>query len=101
MTIAVERVGEEEVTDSLNFSIPYEVTLYEGSWSHSGDITNYCYLEVDGSRVSVFKSHRVQLSCAYFEDQQVTPGKLHSVEVIRSGWSRGPWAGVAVVFIYH
>lgn len=101
MVIAVERIGEGDTskTDTFNFSIPHDVTLYEGSWSHTGRTRYYSDVKVDGTRVS--KIGYTGFISDYFEDQQIAPGKLHTIELYTSHYESPNWAGVAAVFIYR
>ena len=102
ITIAVERIDEHNTnrTDTINFSIPYEVTLYEGSWSHSTRNDYYSKVEINGTQISRINDD-TGLECDYLEDQQVMPGKLYTMELYNSSVRSGYWGGVAVVFIYR
>jgi len=100
VTIAVEQFvspGGGGSADTFNFSIPHDLTLYEGSWSHAASTNGTSHLYIDGADNSEIRGSG--LICAYFEDNQVTPGSLHSMSVSLS--YSGGQAGVAAVFIYR
>lgn len=95
--------------DSFNFSIPYAVTLYEGSWSHSIESYSSSYysrLYLDDALINnvYYNRDHPELSlaiCGKFEDSQLIPGMLHTVRIMLKCASTSDWAGAAVVFIYR
>ncbi len=92
-------------SDSFTFSIPYDVTLYEGSWAHySFNMDGYFRnnVDIDGNEVTE-KKRNMALVCEYFEQAQTSPGKLHTVELHAYMLEEddGEKAGVAAVFIYQ
>ena len=113
LLMAIELIttkGGDWTVDTFTFSIPYDVTLYEGSWAHyyftmDGSLNNEVY--IDGNQVrdkgawSGMASE--ELVCEYFEEVHTSPGKLHTVELRAYGLEEddGEKTGVAAVFIYQ
>lgn len=98
MTIAVERIGEDATVarDTFDFSIPYDVTLYEGSWSHYIVNTNRSSVWMDDDSSAVSSDSLPGVRCGYFEDHQVEPGRIHRMTLYGVTGS-----GIAAVFIYR
>jgi hypothetical protein len=108
LLVAVDRVsGQDE--DTFNFSIPYGVTLYEGSWSHSVKSYSpsyYSNLYLDGNVINYvnynYNSPELSLArCGKFSDSQLVRDVLHLVKIVLHWGSSSDWAGAALVFIYR
>lgn len=102
MVIAVDIVDDvtnTRDTDTMNFSIPNDVTLYEASFSHRS-IGGSSFLKVDGDSISSTSKDASYLDCDYLEDLYLVPGKVHIVLIDEGSWG-DDWLGVAVVFIYR
>jgi hypothetical protein len=93
LLIAVDSVAGE---DTFQFTIPFELSLYEASLSHyySGD--NWSETKIDGTRVLNTGSGTLVLN-AGLAPQFRTPGIQHSVYLHNSYG----WTGAAVVFLFR
>ena len=94
-----------EGTDTFNFSIPFNVTLYEASWSHYVFDSAESITKIDGAVVNSFDwllpVDSVLLSCGFFEAGKLIPGRKHTVSIsTRETRERTGWAGIAVLFIF-
>ena len=103
LLMSVELIVPKAGTDSFTYTVPYDVTLYEGSWSHysfhvSGSFTSWVY--IDDIQVSKIET-KTLLTCIPLEQNQTSPDKLHTVKLRENYLSTDEKAGVAVVFIYR
>ena len=103
--ILVADVIDEEGTDTFNFEIPFNVTLYEASWSHYVySFSSYSYgasnTKIDNTTVSTFYAASTKgfLASGYYEKANLIAGMKHTVSIYRNSCTS--WVGVAVVFIY-
>ena len=76
--------------DTFNFLIPFNVTLFEGSWSHYSK--GYSLLYLDGERIDDVSEG---IKNAEYKAPHLTPGKVHNAKIERSS------SGVATIFIYR
>lgn len=99
MTIAVDTTT---TSDEFNYSIPSGVTLYEGSWSYTGEgKTDYIHYfggpRIDDSSEIYFEPS--QIEAVFLKSHETTPGILHTIDL---RFSRGTgWIGAAIAFIYR
>jgi len=101
LTIAVDTT--EELQDTFNFSVPLDITLYEGSWSHysNGVLTE---LRVDDQRIEKISTNSpLLISSGFLQEAYLTPDKVHTIWIDRHVYGPSPngLAGIAVVFIYR
>jgi len=106
LVIAVETIEIEggDDSDTFQYSIPHDVTFYEGSYSHFSQISQDTLYPlqftttatIDDARVSGFNGSG--LTCDVIEEPELTPGRAHRVQLVLTDPG---WAGVATVFIYR
>lgn len=97
LTIAVDTT--EEKYDSLHYSIPSSVTLYEASFSHCSRGGASILRDEDNRQISVTEGHASYLDCEYLEDPYLMPDRAHEMKINRAYGT--DWLGVALVFIYR
>jgi len=104
LLLAVEWIPGDKDIDTFTFSIPYEATLYEGSWAHYAFDDDYMAVYnsvyVDNTKVSQI-DNKTALVCDFFKQAQTSPDKLHTIELRTQYLKREDRAGVAAVFIYQ
>ena len=102
VTIAVDTT--EGMDDTFNYSIPLNVVLYEGSFSHYSRGDNSVLKDESYGVISITNESGSYIDCERFEDPYVVPNKPHMMRINRiSGYTtwHPDWQGVAVVFIYR
>lgn len=118
LLLFVDTVEGREVSDSMRYSIPLPITVYEASWSHYSvglqgtcSATSWSKSEIDGSRLNLIhykeegKGGRPQSSHGTVDTKFLTLNQPHVVSISQGsepGWcvARG-LSGIAVSFIYR
>ncbi len=96
---------KKSAEDTFNFFIPFDVTCYEGSWSHYARglapsiIGGHgeSRVKLDGNQISFISDGGFEWG--YLGESQLTPDKAHNINIYV--WYEGELVGVAIVFIYR
>ena len=97
LVLVVDRIPAG--TDTFNFSIPFNVTLYEASWAHYVLLYWNSNTKIDDTTVSSLSGRYKKLfAWGYYEEADLIAGMKHTVSIYGDGWTEN--SSVAVVFIY-
>jgi len=96
MLIIETLVGQGE--DSFNITIPYELTVYERSWSHYIEYSQ-SYFKIDGNTIDVQSISSATTKYGTLTISQLSPIIAHRVSV--SGSYPGKLYGVCIALAYQ
>jgi hypothetical protein len=100
MVIAIERLdlGDE---DKFEFSIPFDIIVYEGSWSFWGQQGPFGSMTIDNVPIADSYDSPNNCSCGFFEARYLSPGSPRIITISSyPDCSASHWVGASVVFIY-